>query len=124
MFDFEPAKLSEKWWVFVLKEDWFILKVDLWSRFSATNIHPDKEGPTMKVTLKCFAKLSEGDVCDFTGSSEQEISEGETVGNLISRLGFSHEEVKVIFLNGRIVDFDAVLGDGDQVGLAPPQLGF
>jgi len=39
-------------------------------------------------------------------------------------LGFSQEEVKVIFLNGRLVDFDAVLGDGDQVGLAPPQLGF
>ena len=78
----------------------------------------------MKVTLKCFAKLSEGAVCDFTGSNEQEISEGETVGSLIFRLGFSQEEVKVIFLNGRIVDFDAILGDGDQVGLAPPQLGF
>jgi len=42
----------------------------------------------------------------------------------VARLGFSQEEVKVIFLNGRIVDFNAVLGDGDQVGLAPPQLGF
>jgi hypothetical protein len=50
----------------------------------------------MKVKLKCFAKLSESDVCDFTGSNEQEISEGETVGSLISRLGFSQEEVKVI----------------------------
>jgi molybdopterin converting factor small subunit len=78
----------------------------------------------MKVKLKCFAKLSESDVCDFMGSNEQEISEGETVGSLISRLGFSQEEVKVTFLNGRIVDFDAVLDDGDRVGLAPPQLGF
>ena len=78
----------------------------------------------MKVKLKCFAKLSEGDVCDYTASNEKEISEGETVGSLIARLGFNQEEVKVIFLNGRIVDFDAVLRDGDQVGLAPPQLGF
>ena len=78
----------------------------------------------MKVKLKCFAKLSESDVYDFTGSKEQEFSQGETVGSLISRLGFSQEEVKVIFLNSRIVDFDAVLGDRDQVGLAPPQLGF
>ena len=78
----------------------------------------------MKVRLKCFAKLSEGDACDFTGSNEQDISQGETVGSLIARLGFNQEEVKVIFLNGRIVDFDAVLHDGDQVGLAPPQLGF
>jgi hypothetical protein len=60
----------------------------------------------MKVKLKCFAKLSEGDVCDFTGNNEQEISEGETVGSLISRLGFSQEEVKVVFLNSRIVDFE------------------
>ena len=93
-------------------------------RFSATYTHLDKEASAMKVTLKCFAKLSEGDVCDFTGSNEQEISQGETVGSLIARLGFNQEEVKVIFLNGRIVDFDAVLNDGDQVGLAPPQLGF
>ena len=78
----------------------------------------------MKVKLKCFAKLSEGDVCDFTGRNEQKISEGETVGSLVSRLGFSQEEVRVIFLNGRIVDFEAVLNDGDQLGLAPPQLGF
>jgi molybdopterin converting factor small subunit len=88
------------------------------------NTHLNREFSAMKVKLKCFAKLSESDVCDFTGSNEQEISEGETVGSLISRLGFSQEEVKVIFLNGRIVDFDAVLVDGDQVGLAPPQLGF
>ena len=107
-----------------MKADWLILKLDLRSRFSATNTQLDTEGSTMKVTLKCFAKLSEGNVCDFTGSNEQEISAGETVGSLISRLGFSQEEVKVIFLNGRIVDFDAVLADGDQVGLAPPQLGF
>ena len=78
----------------------------------------------MKVKLKCFAKLSESDVCDFTGSKEQKISKGETVGSLVSRLGFSQEEVKVIFLNNRIVDFDAILADGDQLGLAPPQLGF
>ena len=38
----------------------------------------------MKVKLKCFAKLSEGDVCDYTASNEKEISEGETVGSLIS----------------------------------------
>jgi molybdopterin converting factor small subunit len=97
-------------------EDGFVCQ----ARFFARNTHLDKEVSAMKVKLKCFAKLSKSDVCDFTGSNEQEISEGETVGSLISRLGFSQEEVKVTFLNGRIVDFDAVLGDGDQVGLAPP----
>ena len=74
----------------------------------------------MKVNLKCFAELSDGDVCDFTGSDEYEISEGDTVESLLDRLGMPKEEVKIIFLNNKIVDFDSVLHDGDQLGLAPP----
>ncbi len=74
----------------------------------------------MKVNLKCFAVLSEGDVCDFTGSDQYEISEEETVKSLLDRLGMPKEEIKIIFLNNKIVDFDAVLHDGDQLGLAPP----
>ena len=74
----------------------------------------------MKVNLKCFAELSEGDVCDFTGSDQYEISEGDTVESLVDRLGMPKEEIKIIFLNNKIVDFDAVLHDGDQLGLAPP----
>jgi molybdopterin converting factor small subunit len=74
----------------------------------------------MNVNLKCFAELSEGDVCDFTGSDQYEISEGETVESLVDRLGMPKEEIKIIFLNNKIVDFDAVLHDGDQLGLAPP----
>jgi len=35
-------------------------------------------------------------------------------------LGMPKEEIKIIFLNNKIVDFDAVLHDGDQLGLAPP----
>lgn len=73
----------------------------------------------MKVNLKCFAELSEGDVCDFTGSDQYEISEGDTVESLLDRLGMPKEEIKIIFLNNKIVDFDAVLRDGDQLGLAP-----
>jgi len=74
----------------------------------------------MKVNLKCFAELSEGDVCDFTGSDQYEISEGDTVESLVDRLGMPKEEIKIIFLNNNIVEFDAVLHDGDQLGLAPP----
>lgn len=74
----------------------------------------------MKVNLKCFAELSEGDVCDFTGSDQYEISEGDTVEGLLDRLGMPKEEIQIIFLNNKIVDFDAVLQDGDQLGLAPP----
>ena len=74
----------------------------------------------MKVNLKCFAELSEGDVCDFTGSDQYEILEGDTVESLVDRLRMPKEEIKIIFLNHKIVDFDAVLHDGDQLGLAPP----
>ena len=72
------------------------------------------------ITMKCFAALSEGDVCDFTDSNQYEIFEGDTVESLVDRLGMPKEEIKIIFLNNKIVEFDAVLHDGDQLGLAPP----
>jgi molybdopterin converting factor small subunit len=74
----------------------------------------------MKISLKCFAQLSEGDVCDFTGSDQHEISEGETIKDLLTRLGLRQEEIKIIFVNHKMSDFDTVLHDGDEVGLAPP----
>jgi len=78
----------------------------------------------MEISLKCFSKLSDSDVCDFTGGDEHEISEGETVKSMIKKLGFRQDEIKLIFVNGKIVDFDTLLKDGDRVGLAPPQLGM
>ncbi|NIN00745.1 MAG: MoaD/ThiS family protein [candidate division Zixibacteria bacterium] len=74
----------------------------------------------MKISLKCFAKLSEGDVCDFTGSDQHEIPEGETIKGLLTQLGLPQQEIKVVFVNHKVSDFDTVLHDGDQVGLAPP----
>jgi molybdopterin synthase sulfur carrier subunit len=78
----------------------------------------------MRVNLKCFAELSEGDVCDFTGSDQYEIFEGDTVESLVDRLRMPKEEIKIIFLNNKIVDFDAVLHDGDKLGFAPPVAGM
>ena len=73
----------------------------------------------MKVYMKCFATLSDNYKCDYQDSSSQEMSEGQTVGDLIKTQGMSEEDVKIVFVNGRKVSFDTVLGDGDQVGLAP-----
>ena len=78
----------------------------------------------MKISLRCFSKLSESGVCDFKGGDDHEISEGETVKSLINKLEFPKDEIKLIFVNGKTVDFDTVLKDGDRVGLAPPQLGM
>ena len=73
----------------------------------------------MNVYVKCFATLSDYYECDYQDSSSQEMSEGQTVEDLIKKQGMSEENVKIVFVNGTKVSFDTVLGDGDQVGLAP-----
>jgi len=74
----------------------------------------------MKIHLKCFATLAEGDVCDFRDSVQNEITEGETVDALVARLGLPKNEIKIIFVNNKAAGFDTVLKDGDQVALSPP----
>lgn len=74
----------------------------------------------MKIQLKCFATLAEGDVCDFRDSVQNEINEGETVNALIERLGLPKKDVKLIFVNNKVAGFDTILKDGDQVALSPP----
>ena len=74
----------------------------------------------MKVHLKCFATLAEGDVCDFRDSVQSQITEGETVNALVESLGLPKKDVKVIFVNNKVAGFDTVLKDGDQVALSPP----
>ena len=78
----------------------------------------------MKISLKCFAKLSEANVCDFRDGDDREISEGETVRSLIKRLGFPLEDIKIVFVNGKKVDLDTVLSNGDRLGLAPASGGM
>jgi molybdopterin converting factor small subunit len=73
----------------------------------------------MKVNLKCFATLSEHDVCDWMDSVQHNISEGETVKSLIHRLGIPYDEIQIVFLNNKMVDLHATLSDGDNLGLAP-----
>ena len=73
----------------------------------------------MKVKLKCFSTLVNPDTCDFRESSIYDLAEGQTVEDLVGRAGIAKDDVKIAFVNGRIVDFDTVLSSGDRVGLAP-----
>ena len=73
----------------------------------------------MKVKVKCFATLADADACDYRDSLEYEVSEGDTVDSLVSLLDMQKEEIKIIFRNNKVVDFDTPLKDGDQVGFAP-----
>jgi len=73
----------------------------------------------MNVSLKCFSKLVNPDTCDFNESTTYDLDEGHTVEDLVQRAGIDSEEVKIAFVNSRIVDLDTTLSEGDRVGLAP-----
>jgi molybdopterin converting factor small subunit len=73
----------------------------------------------MKINLKCFSTLVNLDACDYNASTPYQLDEGQTVGDLIARVGIAREDVKIAFVNSRITDLDEVLADGDRVGLAP-----
>ena len=73
----------------------------------------------MKVKLKCFSKLAHKDACHYDGSTVYELAGGQTVEDLVHRAGIDGKNVKIAFVNGRIVDFDTLLSSGDRVGLAP-----
>ena len=73
----------------------------------------------MKVNLKCFSNLTNLDTCDFKESTPYDLTGGESIEDLVHRAGIASKDVKIAFVNSRIVDFDTVLSDGDRVGLAP-----
>ena len=73
----------------------------------------------MKVKVKCFATLADADTCDYKDSTEYEVPEGYTVDNLVDRLDLAKEDIKIVFRNNKVVDFDTPLTEGDQLGFAP-----
>ena len=73
----------------------------------------------MNVNLKCFSTLVNAESCDYRESQAYRLTEGQTVGDLVDKAGIEKKEVKIAFVNSKIVDFDTVLADGDRVGLAP-----
>ena len=73
----------------------------------------------MNISLKCFATLADGEKCDYKNSVPKTLPEGSTVRKLLHQEAISEKDVKLIFVNGQRVSLDAVLHDGDQVGLGP-----
>ena len=73
----------------------------------------------MRVNLNCFSSLVSLDACDYKDSTSYDLGDAQTVEDLIGRAGVDKENVKIAFLNNKIVEFDTVLSDGDQVGLSP-----
>ena len=73
----------------------------------------------MKVELKCFSKLVNPGTCDYKDSTSYELADGQTIQDLLQSAGIASKDVKIVFVNGRIVSFNTALSDGDMVGLAP-----
>lgn len=73
----------------------------------------------MKVDLKCFSTLVNPESCDFRNSTSYDMEDGQTVEDLMKYADIAKKDVKIIFVNSRIVDANTVLSDGDKVGFAP-----
>lgn len=70
----------------------------------------------MNITIKCFASLARFTPADADAFP---LAPGETVAELIARLGIPPEEIKLVFVNGNHVEVGTVLTPGDRVGLFP-----
>ena len=70
----------------------------------------------MHITVKCFAT--------FRGFQPEDgenfpISDGETVGAVIDRLGIPKDQLRLVFVNSTHSSLDTVLNDGDTLGFFP-----
>lgn len=73
----------------------------------------------MKVAVKCFATLADGETCDFKDSRTYDFDAGADIHTLMLRLSIPQDSVKLVFVNSRKAEFDTRLSEGDQVALAP-----
>jgi molybdopterin converting factor small subunit len=80
--------------------------------------------PPMKVQLSLYASLSRYLPEGTNGKScSMEIEGGATVKEILNQLQVPMNTVKIIFLNGVHATGDAVLKDGDRLGVFPPVAG-
>ena len=70
----------------------------------------------MPITFKCYATLARLQPAD---AANLPVRPGETVGELLQRHGIPAKDVAIIMLNGRSVETDAPLADGDRLGVFP-----
>lgn len=73
----------------------------------------------MNISLKCFAQLAKDGVCDYRSGTPHGISDGAQVTDLIEKLGFRDEDIKLVYVNNLIVSQNTYLQEGDRVAFAP-----
>lgn len=70
----------------------------------------------MPITIKCFASLARFAPPD---ADAYPIAPGECVADVVARLGIPLDDLKLVFVNGVHAGLEAVLADGDRLGLFP-----
>lgn len=70
-----------------------------------------------RIELKLFVTLAK---YHPGGGGEHDIEDGTTVAGMIRELAIPMEDVKLIFINGKKVEPDTVICNGDRVGIFPP----
>ena len=79
----------------------------------------------MRVSVKLHASLRPYGRSDSNyGLFPLEITEKATVREVIRQLGIPPEKVRMILLNGRGVDSNGILSNGDRIALFPPEMAF
>lgn len=78
----------------------------------------------MNVDIALFAYLSDFQPDGQGGRAARPfaLAEGTTVADVIAMLGLP-DEPRVVFVNGRHAEDEAVLHDGDRMGIFPPVAG-
>ena len=71
----------------------------------------------MNIEIKLFVTLSR-----YLPENPESypVEPGTTVTDLINDLNVPHDDVKLVFVNGRKEGLDYLVKDGDRVGLFPP----
>ena len=79
----------------------------------------------MQITVKLHASLRPyGRSNSNGGLFPLETREKVTVREVIGELGIPAEKVRMILLNGRGVDSNSILSNGDRIALFPPEMAF
>ncbi|SDK71768.1 Sulfur carrier protein ThiS (thiamine biosynthesis) [Maridesulfovibrio ferrireducens] len=70
----------------------------------------------MNITLLCYATFAEkSPEC----ADKFPILSGETVSDVLQRVGIPLAEVKIVFINGISSGLDVQLAEGDRLGVFP-----
>jgi sulfur carrier protein ThiS len=75
----------------------------------------------MKIEVNLYATLSQYIPGGNKGPTHVvDVREGATVSELLQQLGVPEKSVKLIFLDGKHSDLDAVLKEENRLGVFPP----